>query len=75
MIERLFIETDFRQHGLIASDIRGGIRRNREVWHLPDTAARRLGNFLTRNGFEPKQVIEVRESANPAGFVLTQGPA
>ena len=72
MTERLFIESDFRQHGLIASDIRGGARGSREVWRLPDTAAKLLGNFLTRNGFEPKQVIEVRESTNPAGFVLRQ---
>jgi hypothetical protein len=72
MTERLFIDSDFRQHGLMASDIRNGRRGSGEVWRLPDSAAQRLGNFLTRNGFEPKQVIEVRESTNPAGFVLRQ---
>ena len=75
MTERLFIDSDFRQHGLIVSEIRGGARRAGEVWRLPDMAANRLGPFLSRNGFEATQAIEVRESTNPPGFVLTQGRA
>jgi hypothetical protein len=72
MIQRLFVDTDFRQHGLIASDIRGGLRRTPESWRLPDTAVRLLSSLLTRNGFEPNEAIQVRESSSPAGFVLTQ---
>jgi hypothetical protein len=72
MIQRLFVDTDFRQHGLIASDIRGGMRRSLEIWPLPDPAVRLLRNLLSRNGFEPNEAIQVRESSSPAGFVLTQ---
>ena len=72
MTQRLFVDSDFRQHGLIASDIRGGMRRSLESWRLPDTAVHLLRNLLSRNGFEPDQAIQVRESSSPAGFVLTQ---
>ena len=75
MTERLFIERDFRQHGLMLNDIRGGARQKGEVWRLPDMAAVRLDAFLARNGFEARQPIDVRESMNPPGFVLTQKPA
>jgi len=72
MTQRLFVERDFRQCGLMASDMRGVVRKTLETWRLPDPAARLLRTLLIDAGFEPDAAIQVRESTTPPGFVLAQ---